>query len=391
MKIRRRVILRGIGGATLGLPLLESFGPVAKAQGSTNAFAIFLRQANGVAQADNGEPERFWPTAQGALTDGTLSGRALDELSNYKSRLLVLRGVDMQDYDYGDGHARGAMQGLTASPANVPGQGGNSEAGGMSVDHLIGEKLNPQGRESLYLYAGANNGWLGGPCISYRGPGQRRSADRNPWTAYLNISGGQSGGMSDEAITLLTERRKSVNDLVRDQLSTLMKHPKLGSADKMRLELHSQSVRDLEVALGCNLSEGKQMELDTGSNNYEEGVDGGVILQTARLHAQVAALAVSCGFTKSVAIQIGNGNDGSTRYPDPDTGSLMSANYHYISHRRLSHDSSGTPIPGSDLLHHKIDRAFAKTFNRLLELLAAYPGISGGSLLDEGVAVWYND
>ena len=38
---------------------------------------------------------------------------------------------------------------------------------------------------------------------------------------------------------------------------------------------------------------------------------------------------------------VGSGNDGSTRYTNISTGQTME-NYHYLSHRRLSHDSSGS-------------------------------------------------
>jgi hypothetical protein len=104
----------------------------------------------------------------------------------------------------------------------------------------------------------------------------------------------------------------------------------------------------------------------------------------------IAALAVACGHTRSVTIQVGNGNDGDTRYRDPETGALMEGNFHYVSHRRLSHDATGAVIPGSDLLHHKIDLQFARTFRYLLERLSQYQ-FPEGSLLDAGMAVWVND
>ena len=63
----------------------------------------------------------------------------------------------------------------------------------------------------------------------------------------------------------------------------------------------------------------------------------------------------------------------------------------FISHRRLSHDSSGTPIEGADLLHHKVDRQFGQAFKYLLDRLTAYQMPDGKTLLDQGVAVWYND
>ncbi|MGB1700251.1 MAG: DUF1552 domain-containing protein, partial [Nannocystaceae bacterium] len=178
MTIHRRGFLRGVGGFTLALPMLEGLWPrLAKANDpDVPPFAIFLRQANGVACAQSTdeigeEPERFWPTTMGPLTSATVAGRTLDELTEHFSRLLVVKGVNGTDFDYGDGHARGALQGLTARGPTQSNQGGDSEANGESIDHRIGRELNPEGRDSLFLYSGRNSGWLGGACISYRDAG----------------------------------------------------------------------------------------------------------------------------------------------------------------------------------------------------------------------------
>jgi hypothetical protein len=66
-------------------------------------------------------------------------------------------------------------------------------------------------------------------------------------------------------------------------------------------------------------------------------------------------------------------------------------NYHYLSHRRLSHDSSGAVIPNSHVLHHYVDRNFARAFKHLVDRLSAYTLPDATRLVDAGVAVWYND
>jgi hypothetical protein len=387
VKLPRRIVLRGLGGVTLGLPLLESLAPRgAFAQTATEpAFAIFFRQANGVNQASGTEPERFWPTTRGVLTDATMQGRAVDELAAFKDKLLIVRNVNMQTFNYGDGHATGALQGLTARGPTVQGSGGDAEAAGESIDHRIGRELNPGGLDSLFLHTGATNGWLGGPCISYRSSGQRRSALVNPVTAYQNVVNASGGAVPSG----LARGEQSVNDLVREQLQAVLGNPRLSKSDKDRLDLHLSSVRDLETELSCQLSENAAMELEGLAANYSS-TDGDRVLSAARAHMMVAALAVACGYTTSVAIQVGNGHDGYTRYRRLDNGALME-NYHYVSHRRSSHDSSGALIPDADLLHHMIDRQFARTFRFLLERLAGIPTSDGKTLLEKGVCAWYND
>lgn len=394
MNWTRRRVLRGLGGAVLGLPWLESLaGRTAHAQEEEGPepYAIFFRQANGVAASQNTgeigqEPERFWPRTEGNLTEESLAERALGELSEYASRLLVVGNMNMEDFPYNDGHARGALQILTAQGPTQEYQGGNSEAAGESLDHRIGRELNPAGAESLFLYAGAPRGWLGGPCISYRGAANRRSALIEPIAAYHVLTGGQSSPPEQEP-PQQSLRRSSINDRVRSELQGLLSRSWMSGSDRQRLELHLSSVRDVELSLSCRLQESAEQALDGA---VQSSTDGDVVLANVRLHMEIASLAVACGFTRSVAIQVGNGNDGDTRYRDVDTGQLMEGNFHFVSHRRLSHNSEGAVISDSDLLHHKIDVQFAQAFRHLLGRLDQYQ-FPGGSLLDAGMAIWMND
>lgn len=392
--VNRRVVLQGLGGAALALPFFEGLGS-RSAQAQTpevDPFAIFVRQANGVAAEQvtsevGSEPERFWPREYGKLNLDNVQGRALDELSAYLDRLLVVGNVHTSDYPYGDGHARGALTGLTARGPVVAQAGGDSEADGESLDHRIGREVNPDGRDSMFLYAGQNSGWLGGACISYRGSNNRRAALNSPWDAYQSMIGGTSG-LDEEAVQRLVTRNQSVNDLVRGQLKSFLARTDLSARDRERLDLHLTSVRDLEAQLTCNLSEDQESALE-GLGTIHSSSDGDKVFAAARAHLDVAALAVACGFTRSVALQIGNGNDSLIRYRSLTDGSLME-NYHYVSHRRLSHDAKGAVISDSDVLHSMVDRQFARLFNHLLKQLASYQ-FDGASLLDLGVAVWYND
>jgi hypothetical protein len=393
-RMNRRLVLKGAFGVAMALPLLESFAPRrARAQNAVedDTFAIFFRQANGVAQGGTTgelgpEPDRFWPTAFGPLTEATMAGRTLNELVAHRDRILALRNVNMFDFAYGDGHARGCMQGLTARGPVVDNVGGDSEADGESIDHRIARELNPKGRDSLFMFAGQSGGWLNGPSISYRASNQRRTALHDPFNGYVTLFGNSTGNEALEAQILA--RGRSVNDLVREQITALQAHPRLSTLDKNRLQLHFDSVRDLEIDLACRYASDEEATLEGASPGFDS-TDGDQVLETARLHMDVAVLAISCGLTRSVAIQVGSGNDGATRYRNLDTGALME-NFHFLSHRRLSHDSSGGIIAETDRLHSMVDVQFARTFKHLLDRLAATQG-PNGALIDRGVACWYND
>lgn len=395
MKIGRRVVLRGLG-VSLALPWLEAFAPPkARAQmmPMSTQYAFFFRQACGVACAQQtselgAEPERFWPLNQGALTAANVKDRALDELTPYLDKLLVVGNVRYGQFDWRDGHAAGALAGLTAARPVVDGAGGDSEAAGESIDHRIGRELNPDSRDSLFMYASSAGGWLGGPCISYRSSGQKRAPLHNPEDTWKAVIGTVDQVSAMSAADTMA-RRKSVNDVLRAQIKSMLAHPRLGTGDKRRLDLHFSAIRDLETQLACQRDEDIVRRLDGVAMVYQSN-QGPDIWRTAKLHMDVSALAIACGYTRSAALQIGVGNDGNSRYLDPDTGMLME-NYHFISHRRLSHNSTGAIIAGADLLHHKIDRQFAQAFKYMLDRLSAYGMPDGKTLLDHGVAVWYND
>ena len=106
MKLSRRLVLRGVGGAALTLPFLESVGRTTPARADAEGtFAIFFRQANGVAAAqttDVGmEPERFWPRTTGPLTTDSMMGRAVGELVDYRQRIVAVGNVNQAGFDYG--------------------------------------------------------------------------------------------------------------------------------------------------------------------------------------------------------------------------------------------------------------------------------------------------
>ena len=126
----RRLFLTGAAGVTVGLPFLETFSKkMARAAGPDDpGFVVFMRQGNGCSQAlpysDPPESEMFWPRALGPLTAASMaadSDRAVSELSSHADKLLMVRGVRGAFSISGCGHARGALQALTAQPTGDDG------------------------------------------------------------------------------------------------------------------------------------------------------------------------------------------------------------------------------------------------------------------------------
>jgi hypothetical protein len=383
--ITRRRLLRGLFGVTIALPFIESLSPRKASAGLGDAlpYAIFLRQANGVVQKTNDEPEMFWPNSLGGLTKESLaaeSDRTVSELADYADKLTLVRGTRFAFPGNGCGHSGGGNQCLTAAKVSEDPAKQFSLAMGESIDNRIARELNPPGVEPLTLYAGKMAGYID-EVLSYRGPKMLRAAEPNPWNAYDKLFG--LSQVDAEVLKKLRAQRASVNDLVRDQMQALLSRKDLSKTDRERLDLHFQSIRDLEETLTCGLPPDvvAAMEAVSGSATANDNVE-----KVTRMQIDIIALAMACGVTRAATLQIGDGND-STEYT---IDGVKQKSFHRISHRIDGDGDVGPPIEGAMMLHHKIDRIHARHFKYLLDKLSSYE-LSGGTLLDYGVAVWTND
>jgi hypothetical protein len=254
-------------------------------------------------------------------------------------------------------------------------------ATGESIDNRIVRELEGAGKDPLTLRAGPRSGYLD-DVLSYRGSGDRRVAESNPYNAYkalFGLSTPSAGGDDQRAA-----RRKSVNDLIRGEMARLLSSDKLSKDDRYRLEQHQQAIRDVETAMACQLAPDQLTTLSKVTTKQSE-TDAGIV-ETARLQCQVIALAMSCGRSRAATLQIGNGND-QTQYT---INGVKYERFHHISHRINSDGSEGTPITNAVQKHHDVDKLFASMFKTLLTNLSEYK-TPNGTLLDEGVSIWLND
>jgi len=391
VKLSRRFFLRAASGATLSLPVLESLLPrAAWGQAPTKGFAFFMRQANGCAQATvDGEPERFWPRATGALTSAQLSGpdadRALSELSAYADKLNVVKGIN---YPFGNNHGGGGAQCLTAARTySAPGSDGNAGvfAEGESIDNRIARTLD-NGAEPLALYAGPMFGYVN-EVLSYRGARNRRGAERNPFNVYSRLMGLTTP--NDPKQQQIAQGRTSVNDLVRTELRALMGMRAMSQGDKQKLQQHLDAVRDLEVKMACTVP----TQTASAVGAYQNGVqvdwtDGDVLQKIARLHLDLLAYAFGCGLVHAATLQVGDGLD-QTRFVVPTSagGTTRLGAFHPISHRATCDGCFGDASNPGQMAeyHHQIDRIHARLFKYFLDQLSAR------GIVDQGVSCWCFD
>lgn len=397
----RRNFLKGALGVSMALPFLDGFAlreALANDQILPRYF-IAVRAGNGVRQATNNESEKFWPMQRGPLTAGMMTQldgdgqmRATGELADHASKLLIIDGTRYMYPGNGCGHSGGGNQCLTATPPSETPSGNRTLATGESIDNRIQRILQPDDPEPLTLAAGRSSSYLN-EVLSFRLPpagqtnGILRSAERNPWEAYkslFGLPGNSNGNLLEYEIA---QRRKSVNDLLRDELQTLRSHRSLSSADLHRLDLHQQSIRDLETRImECHLPDQRWAELEDAdeSNLHVDPVNTEAITY---MMMDVVALCFACDLKRAATLQIGNGND-QTIY------SINGPSYpfHWISHRIEGDGATGSAptINNAADLHYQIDRVQMRLFKYLLDRLDEYT-TSTGTLLDDTVAMWTND
>ncbi|MBX3190887.1 MAG: DUF1552 domain-containing protein [Labilithrix sp.] len=399
MAFSRRKFLIGIGGAVVGLPFLEGLAPkTAKgADPPAQSFALFYRRGNGVQQGiftkddylpayqQNQEVERWWPmqSATTPISFGNLATfgpiSALNELEAYVSKTTVIKNL-RHPYGTENGHPEGFIQGLSgAGVLYVNNQPSFTQCSplGETLDNRLARELTPLAPQSLYMGAKTSNvsgvSWFksGGTLFP-------RSAQENLLSIYnelfLPLAADQA------ARELLISRRKSVNDLVRDDLESLKNDPRLSGADRDRLAVHFDGIRDMEVALtNCVVPGDLENHVKTYNNNS--------IIQKVDVIGRLAALAIACGARRSVLINVGTPQDIVTYDEVPGAGAYE---FHALSHRQANEQNTN-PFAAARDLHHAIDRFHLKRFKSILDRLSAYDMGGGKTLLDLGVSVHYSD
>jgi len=386
--INRRAFLRA-GAVAVGLPFLEGLPErSAWAADATPVFSLFIVAACGVVG------QRFFPDTPGPLSATSLGGlteKATSVLAPHADHLLFLKNIDFpMNNPTACGHSQGMCQSLTAAPAG--GGGSTAYSSGISADMVIAAAVNEASADPLTLYAGnRQNGYIA-ERISFKGsgPGQVRSADDNPYTLYSKLIGltasasSATAGAAAAAAELLSSR-KSVNDLVRDELKSMLAMPALSGADKRRLQQHFDSIRDTEVKINqmgraCTEDGLATTELDAYQTGFAFKMDG-MIEDVAKLHLELVALAFACNFNRVATLQHGDGTD-QTKYAVPSNAGLNWP-FHHISHRVQS-DSATGQNPTAEQAHAEIDVVRMQTLLHGLDQFAAR------DLLDQSIVMWTN-
>jgi hypothetical protein len=391
--INRRLVLKGAGGFMLGLPLLEGFmSNKASAQAAARSpFVIIVVGDNGVVQAGAtlggaGEPERFWPTATGTLTKDKLLAdkpmRSTGELADYADKLLIVRGINLPYNSTGCSHSAADAQILTAQ--QITAESTNCKAMGISVDTAIAAAKNPPGRDPLVLHAGmfspGGTGFDIPGYVSYITPRQPRVYVDSPYKAYQTIIGVVGNGTTvpsaeAQAQMLRGARSKSINDILRPQIRTLLARPDISASDRARLDQHLTAIRDIEVKITSTTLTIPDADVATMRTMDPRPYDQSTRDQAVKLFMDLMAFSAAADYSRVAVLKVGDRIDDHTY-----TFMGQSAKFHDVSHRQAQNSLE---------FHVYLDRMMLGFYKYLLDKVSSY-NTPTGPLMDQGVTIWTN-
>ena len=290
----------------------------------------------------------------------------LQPLWAMRDKLLVVDGLSMATAEAdvpGNNHDIGTRHALTGALLR------NGAAGGASIDQIIANAIRAQGRmDSLELavVASANGGAV------WRGAGQAIPPDADPLSVWNRVFPADLHAPTPTLAERMQNAQQSVLDVVRGEYDAVA--PRLSSADRQKLEIHRDLVRDME----SRLTQWATMQCTRPGTPSTSGTYGDSAYYDTRCSAMwgITAAALACDLTRVVTIQMG----------------------------QLVTSQIGAP-PGdvhADYAHHQDDdanarqmmtnygRVHATQFAQLLAQLDAIPE-GNGTLLDSCAVVWVSE
>ena len=261
IKLSRRSLLRGAGGAAVALPALELMGTSASAAPGDAPPSRYMFGYCGMSIGPTSDADPMVPTTEGAgyeVPDGLLP---LEEHGVLED-VTVVSGLTIPWSDTpGPGERIREFHGTTLVPqiSGMRASSRNRTPSSASSDQIVADAIagdtthhSLSYRVQAAQYVGDNSQGGSGGRLSYRDNGGAIEAIDpffSPRVAYESLFSNfvPPDPAQAAAAEFLLNRRRSVVDMVREHAEKLS--ARMGSADRQRLERHLQEVRDLESRL----------------------------------------------------------------------------------------------------------------------------------------------
>ncbi len=340
---------------------------VRSAEYSRKQRLVILFSPNGIV------PDTFWPDAEGESFE---LKSILEPLADFKSRMLVMHGLNDKIRGDGDNHMRGIgclLTGIELFPGNIQG-GSDTPAGwasGLSIDQEIRKFLqaNPETETrfgSLEFGVGVPERADTWTRMVYQGPNKPVAPIDDPRQMFRKLYGNRQ----DDEIT------SSVLDGVRQDLERLKQS--VSVEDRKTLDEHATLVHQMEVELARHVSSptGHAVpQIDPGLEDTNDNIPA-----LTRVQMDLLISSFLGDFARVATFQFTNSvGQAKMRWLGIDEG-----------HHELSHEGDDNQSAQEKLT--KINRWYCEQMAYLVRRLAETPEPNGdGSLLDNTTVLWTNE
>jgi hypothetical protein len=353
-RLSRRHFNTSVGAGFLLSPFVQTLlRGRAEAQATKKAKRLMLFCTMGT------HPPLWSPTGVSGENNFTLTP-ATSPLAAIKGESVLIEGL--ASANPGSGHG---------FPDALTGKGYVGKI--ISVDQYLADQLRAQGvnRPIPVLLLGAD-ARTGGQSMFNRD--QNLFPITSPLQAFNTVFGNAMGaGPSQMSPDLLLKRRKSILDVIRGEINGLSQT--IGAAEKAKLELHLDSIRNLENRLGQ-----AAMPVSVSCKSPSRPTDDlSNPIKANLVHLDVLMNAFACDITRVGAVEFGS--DEAMQVDLPEIG-LKGEQHSGMIH-------SGAPGWAQLAV---LERWLAERFVDVVKKLKSIPeGDGQGTLFDNTLLVWCRD
>jgi hypothetical protein len=303
VRIDRRAFLKGIGGATLALPVLDAMGAEVTNQMPRRFCALYTANGMSLPKDEHGLSDWHWfPTAE--RNGQFVFGKSTEPLSPFRKQLSFMGGLYHPSGPKADPHTCSDMW-LTGAPLHNPKPGTYNSVG---LDQVIALHTKQYCRQpSLVLSIDAGTGFLSRTgTISYSLEGRPIPAENNPRRIFNRLFRGDRESLQSEREKL--QRRIKLVDAVAESARSLDKQ--LGQSDRERMDQYLTSLNEMESRL---IASERWIDIPIKKQDYShlnlDASSEGEPAEYYRNMFDLIALAFDADITRSVAFML-NREDG---------------------------------------------------------------------------------
>jgi hypothetical protein len=278
-------------------------------------------------------------------------------------------GLGSKAEDLPEAHSQGFAELWTGSRRN-----GDKFASSLSVDQFIAGQLNsPTKFKTLELGVQSLGSAGGNSRMIYAGSSRPIDPEQKPMAAFTRLFGGGVPATGSTSAAALAAQQKSVLDLVLGEMSTLQS--RVSTDDKMKMQAHAQSIRDLEQSLAAGPTRGCAAPTLSNAATPNLGGSPDMPLQLQQ-QMDILTAALACDLTRVASLQVSFG-DNDNLFPYTWLG--LQTGHHSLTHMDATADVNAQLT--------KIYTWYSQQFLYFLKKLDAIPE-GAGTMLDNTLIVW---